>query len=215
MQRFTAVFLLIITILSASPAWCGSFFDQFVDPKDGNLDMSQWLAGRTGFLPIPILISDPAVGYGGGLAVAFFHESKDEPQEGIDEDGMLSLPPSVSFLVGAVTENSSWFGAGGHVGSWKNDSIRYTGAAGYADFNLRFYGIDPDQPPTDDNGLAFNIEGFLFLQELTFRIKESKLDSDFTTILQGFSSGLIDVDSLVGDLTQTSRIASLFINELL
>ena len=165
--------ILLVVFLTVIPASGSSFFSQFIDPKDGNLDASNYLAGRTGFLPIPIIISDPAVGYGGGLAVAFFHESKDEPQKKVDEDGMLSLPPSVSFLVGAGTENGSWFGAGGHVGSWKNDSIRYTGAAGYADFNLKFYGIDPDRPPSDDNGLEFNIEGFLLLQELTFRIKES------------------------------------------
>lgn len=173
MQRFASISLLIFIMLYASSASCSSFFDQFIDPKDGNLDMDQWLAGRTGFLPIPIIISDPAVGYGGGLALAFFHESKGEPQKEVDEDDMLSLPPSVSFLVGAGTENGSWLGAGGHVGSWKNDTIRYTGAAGYGDFNLKFYGIDPDKPPQDDNGLGFDIQGFLFLQELTFRINES------------------------------------------
>ena len=165
--------ILLILFLTVTPASGNSFFSQFVDPKDGNLDMSQWLAGKTGFLPIPILISDPAVGYGGGLGLAFFHDSKDELQEEVGEDGMLSLPPSVSFLVGAGTENGSWFAAGGHVGSWKKDSIRYTGAAGYGAFNLKFYGIDPDQETPGDNGLEFNIEGFLFLQELTFRIKES------------------------------------------
>lgn len=165
--------ILLILFLTVTPASGNSFFSQFVDPKDGNLDMSQWLAGKTGFLPIPILISDPAVGYGGGLGLAFFHDSKDELQEEVGEDGMLSLPPSVSFLVGAGTENGSWLAAGGHVGSWKKDSIRYTGAAGYGAFNLKFYGIDPDQETPGDNGLEFNIEGFLFLQELTFRIKES------------------------------------------
>ena len=165
--------ILLILFLTVTPASGNSFFSQFVDPKDGNLDMSQWLAGKTGFLPIPILISDPAVGYGGGLGLAFFHDSKDELQEEVGEDGVLSLPPSVSFLVGAGTENGSWLAAGGHVGSWKKDSIRYTGAAGYGAFNLKFYGIDPDQETPGDNGLEFNIEGFLFLQELTFRIKES------------------------------------------
>ena len=169
--RLSGTVLLIM--LCTMPASGDSFFSQFIDPKDGNVDASQYLAGRTGFLPIPIIISDPAVGYGGGLAVAFFHESKDEPQEAVGDDDMLTLPPSVSFLVGAGTENGSWFGAGGHVGSWKKDSIRYTGAAGYADFNLKFYGIDPDRPPYGDNGFEFNIEGFLLLQELTFRIKES------------------------------------------
>ncbi len=168
----TAVMMLII-LFNTIPVSGNSFFSQFVDPRDGKFDMSQWLAGRTGFLPIPILISDPAVGYGGGLGLAFFHNSKDDHLEAVGEDDILSLPPSVSFLVGAGTENGSWLGAGGHFGSWKNDSIRYTGTAGYADFNLKFYGIDPDQAPSDDNGFKFNIRGLLFLQELTFRIRES------------------------------------------
>ena len=165
--------ILTILFLTVTPASGKSFFSQFADPKDGKLDTSQWLAGKTGFLPIPILISDPAVGYGGGLGLAFFHDSKDELQEEVGEDGILSLPPSVSFLVGAGTENGSWLAAGGHVGSWKKDSIRYTGAAGYGAFNLKFYGIDPDQEVPGDNGLEFDLEGFMFLQELTFRIKES------------------------------------------
>jgi hypothetical protein len=165
--------IVLILFLTVTPASGNSFFSQFADPKDGKLDTSQWLAGKTGFLPIPILISDPAVGYGGGLGLAFFHDSKDELQEEVGEDGILSLPPSVSFLVGAGTENGSWLAAGGHVGSWKKDSIRYTGAAGYGAFNLKFYGIDPDQEVPGDNGLEFDLEGFIFLQELTFRIKES------------------------------------------
>jgi hypothetical protein len=165
--------IVLILFLTVTPASGNSFFSQFADPKDGKLDTSQWLAGKTGFLPIPILISDPAVGYGGGLGLAFFHDSKDELQEEVGEDGVLSLPPSVSFLVGAGTENGSWLAAGGHVGSWKKDSIRYTGAAGYGAFNLKFYGIDPDQEVPGDNGLEFDLEGFIFLQELTFRIKES------------------------------------------
>ena len=197
--------ILLIIFFAATTASGNSFFSQFVDPKDGNLDMSQWLSKKTGFLPIPILISDPAVGYGGGLGLAFFHDSEDELKEEVGEDGMLSLPPSVSFLVGAGTENGSWLAAGGHVGSWKEDSIRYTGAAGYGAFNLKFYGIDPDRQTPDDDGLEFNIEGFLFLQELTFRIKESNFfiggrysyfnattDSDIFGAIPGIPSDRLD-----------------------
>ncbi len=164
---------LLLTLLYCHPVSANSFFGQFIDPKDGKLDTSQWLATSTGFLPIPIFVSDPAVGYGGGLGLAFFHESKDEPPEEVGEDDILTLPPSVSFALGAVTENNSWLAGGGHFGSWKQDSIRYTGAAGYGSFNLRFYGIDPDREIFDDGGLAFNIEGLFLYQELTFRIKES------------------------------------------
>lgn len=173
MKRIAIISLIVFTMFRSTPAWCDSFFDQFIDPKDGMLDGSEWLSGRTGFLPIPILISDPAVGYGGGLGLAFFHESKDEIQNAVGEDDMLSLPPSVSFLVGAGTENGSWLVGGGHFGSWKQDTMRYTGLAGYGSINLKFYGANPDQEVPGDDGLAFNIEGFILYQELTFRIKES------------------------------------------
>lgn len=43
----------------------------FTDPEDGALDASEWLLDRKGFLPVPILITEPAIGYGGGLAAMF------------------------------------------------------------------------------------------------------------------------------------------------
>jgi hypothetical protein len=149
-----------------------SFFDQFIDPNDGKLDASQWLAGRTGFLPVPIVISDPAVGYGGGLALAFFHDAGEEPSSGDDPNARISLPPSVSVAVAAYTENDSWIVGGGHIASWKNDSIRYTGLLGYADMNLKFYGVESGSNP-EDRGFGFNVQGAFLLQELLFRVKES------------------------------------------
>jgi len=47
----------------------------FKDPEDGKLDASEWLLDRKGFLPVPILITEPAVGYGAGAALLFFRES--------------------------------------------------------------------------------------------------------------------------------------------
>jgi hypothetical protein len=78
MKNNCCIILVFLMLLSAAPASGGSFFSQFIDSKDGKLDTSQWRATGTGFLTIPIIVSDPAVGYGGGLALAFFHESKNE-----------------------------------------------------------------------------------------------------------------------------------------
>jgi|GEM_PF-6816001 len=39
--------------------------------------MSRWLLEHRGFLPVPVIITDPAVGNGGGLALAFFHRPAD------------------------------------------------------------------------------------------------------------------------------------------
>jgi hypothetical protein len=36
--------------------------------EDGQLDISNWLIERKGFLPVPIVITEPAVGLGGGVA---------------------------------------------------------------------------------------------------------------------------------------------------
>ena len=41
---------------------------RFFDPKDGQLDLSYFLEDPRGFLPIPIVVTEPAVGYGGGFA---------------------------------------------------------------------------------------------------------------------------------------------------
>ena len=76
------ILLVAGVLLGPCPVLADSLFDQFIDPKDGKLDTSQWLAGRTGFLPIPIVVSDPAVGYGAGLALAFFHDSGNKAPAG-------------------------------------------------------------------------------------------------------------------------------------
>ena len=46
------------------------------DPEDGRFDMSNWLLRNKGFLPVPMIITEPAVGYGGGLGVIFFHPNE-------------------------------------------------------------------------------------------------------------------------------------------
>ena len=38
---------------------------RFFDPQDGQLDLSYFLEDPRGFLPIPIIVTEPAVGYGG------------------------------------------------------------------------------------------------------------------------------------------------------
>jgi len=106
------------------------------------------------------------------LAIGFLHESKDEEKPTDDPNAMLHLPPSVSFVTGAYTENGRWFAGGGHAASWSKDTIRYTGVAGYGDFNLKFYGVESEVNP-EDVRLEFNIKGAFLLQELIFRIRES------------------------------------------
>lgn len=169
--------LLFITLsLPVLAFGSGSLWDSFLDPKDGKFDVSNWLIERQGFLPVPIITSDPAIGYGGGAALLFFHESAEDKavKQSSRNDDVLILPPSVSFGAGFYTENGSWAGAAGHFGSWKEDSIRYIGAAGGASLNLKYYGAGLSDD-ADNNPFSFSIDGLFLFQELTMRYKSSNL----------------------------------------
>ena len=55
-----------------------------------------------------------------------------------DAEGKL-IPPSISALFGMYTENDTWMAGGAHLGIWKNDNIRYTGALATGSININFY----------------------------------------------------------------------------
>lgn len=169
---------------------CGAatagLFERFIDPETGDFDTSDWLLNHHGVLPVPIIISDPAVGYGLGVAGAYFHRRKGG--QDLDADGVPLITPSVTALAAAYTENDSWFVGGGHFGVWKNDHVRYTGALGYADLNLTFYAGDQSD---GFDGFDFEIQGTFIDQEIVFRVGDSNwflggsyrfLDSDVAFI---------------------------------
>ncbi len=157
---------------------------RFKDPEDGKFDLSGWLLGSgSGFLPLPILITEPALSGGLGVALTFFHGSA-EPLPGTEDEAIAALPPSVSAIVGAYTGNHSWVGGGGHFGSWRQDRIRYTGAAGLASINLEFF--------IADNPLKYNVDGGFLLQEIQFRIRQ-------TPLFVGLRYTLLSVDATFDD----------------
>ena len=86
---------------------------KFISDEDGAVDVSEFLNSTTGFLPVPIIITEPAVGLGGGFALAYFHKRKGE-----QGDRPKGLSPTVSFAAGAYTSNDTWFAGGGHQGSY-------------------------------------------------------------------------------------------------
>ena len=72
--------------LSYLLALTGSVFNaahavSFTDPVDGMFDMGEYLAENAyGFLPIPVIITEPAVGYGFGVVGMFLHETEEQKE---------------------------------------------------------------------------------------------------------------------------------------
>ena len=131
----------------------------FTSSEDGQLDVSEYLATRYGFMPVPMIITEPAVGYGGGLTLLFLHDTFGSSTE-------RKSPPSMTGIIAAATENGTWFGGAFHMGYWLEDSIRSTTAAGMLNVNMNFY-------PVDNFALDLNINGYMAYQELMFRLGES------------------------------------------
>nr|WP_310607237.1 BamA/TamA family outer membrane protein [Buttiauxella brennerae] len=138
----------------------------FVDKVDGMFDMSEYLHDNSyGFLPVPVVITEPAVGYGAGMFGVFLHGKG-------SRDGDRFIPPDISVLGGGATQNGSWFVGGGHRHTWNNDHIRWLGAAGYGNGNVDIY---------KNNVLGFGrswemnteTKGYGGLQKLMFRLEDS------------------------------------------
>ena len=157
-------FLLLVQLAQAD------WRERFVDPEDGHFDTSEWLATRTGFLPIPILITEPAVGYGGGVALAFFHGQFRGTSIDDGRGGKRRVAPSVSAVAAGGTENGTRFIGGGHLGIWKEDRIRYLGGIGYGEIRMDYYGRSGE---LGNRPVSFDSEAFGFLQELQFRLGDS------------------------------------------
>ena len=132
---------------------------------DGEFDVSGMLATRGGFLPAPIIITEPAVGYGGGLAAIFFHGGNPL----LKKDGRKG-PPSITAVAAFATENGSKGGAVAHLGVWRDDHIRYIGIAGGASLNLDYWGTASRPLPEP---FRYEVRGGLLIQRLLVRAGDS------------------------------------------
>ena len=214
--------VIVVILFCSTPLQAVSFFDKLIDPADGQFDTSGWLIDNSGFLPVPIIITEPAVGSGLGLAGVFFHRSEEEAEKrkrvlggGQSNSGTPLLPPSVSVVFGAATENGTWLAGVAHLGVWEQDHIRYTGALARASVNLGFYGSSSDNQLSESESLDFTGDGWYLLQEARFRVHDSNWfvggRFEYTSIDISFDNGHdpqgVDEDNL--NQTQTIGLGPL------
>ena len=109
---------------------------RFFDPEDGQLDLSHFLEDPRGFLPIPIVVTEPAVGYGGGAAGMFLRPRTEAGSEGFAR-------PNISAVGAFGTQNGTWGAFGGDTSRWVDGRLRTLAGIGTGRVNLDFYGLGP------------------------------------------------------------------------
>lgn len=123
---------------------------RFFDPGDGQFDLSYFLENPRGFLPIPIVVTEPAVGYGGGGAGMFLRPRREAGDEGWAR-------PDISALGGFVTENGTWAGFAGDASRWLDGRLRTLVGGGAGTANLDFYGLGLD-PSSLDQKVRYSLQ---------------------------------------------------------
>ena len=108
-------------LLLANPACAepgeSRWLDRYIDPQDGQFDLSDHLLKYRGLLPVPIIITEPALGYGGGIAALWFKESMEEAGARSRSASGQPAPPASSLAysqmaIESQTRSSPWSSTG-------------------------------------------------------------------------------------------------------
>ena len=136
------------------------------DPEDGALDLSDYLLRHRGVLPVPIVITEPAVGYGAGVAAVYFSQSFAERAEASRARGERVTPPGITVVAALGTETGTRAFGAGHLGFWDQDRWRYAGFVGKPELHLDYFSVngEPRSYRLDAKGL---------LQQLLRRMGDS------------------------------------------
>lgn len=192
-SQFAGAFCIAIATLGEASAQEGEqrlFFDE-----GGDVDVSNLLA-RGGFIPIPIIITEPAVDNGIGVVAYFVGKPP------ADSD----LPPSRTIVGGAVTGNGSKGAGFVRTGAIADGRILYNVAFGTGLAVLDFYPGNRNFALTYNNDITFagvraryrfGDSGFSAGPVVTYRQNEIALDAgDHSPRLETFAGHEIDLPSI-------------------
>ncbi len=136
------------------------------DTLDGKFDFSRYLIDAKGFIPVPFIITEPALGSLGFAVAPMFLQPKKVPgYKGY-------LPPDITAGFGMYTINSSWGLGALRIGSFPKAGLKYRIGTGYFDINLSFY---KTLPLVGEKEFAFNIKALPVLLSLSKKISKNEI----------------------------------------
>ena len=135
------------------------------DSLDGKLDLSNYIIDASGFVPIPMIITEPAVGGFGGAIIPVFIK-KNPPYLDSIKGQLVSTPvaPDITGGIGLYTLNNTWATVAVRSGTFVKSRIKYVIGGGYVNLNMTFYRTFP-QVGEDQLDFHFKITPF-YLQAI-------------------------------------------------
>src|SRR5215467_5517316 len=103
------------------------------DSLDHKLDLSNYIIDANGFIPIPYIITEPALGGFGGALVPVFIKRRPPYIDSINGEARVTpVSPDITGGIAAYTLNNTWILAAFRSGTLIKSRIKYIIGAGYA-----------------------------------------------------------------------------------
>jgi len=143
----------------------------FKDSADHAIDLSDYIIDAHGFVPVPIIITEKALGgFGGALAPIFLKKRRPLIDTVNGQVKVTPVAPDITGGVGGYTANNTWFAGLFRSGTFAKPRIKYTVGALYGDINMSFYKTFPQ---IGEKEFKFNIKTIGAMLQATKRISTS------------------------------------------
>lgn len=157
-------FLLSITTITAQKQHIS-----LRDSIDNAIDLSDYIIYAHGFIVIPTVITEPALGGIGGAIVPVFLKKRAPV---IDENGKKRfINPDITGGAGMYTGNKSWLVGAFRSATLVKPKILYRVMAGYGDMNLSFY---ENVPSGKDVEFKLNFKSYSFYTQWLKQFNNAK-----------------------------------------
>ena len=137
-----AILIILFTILCGGSTYAQEEKKKISlkDSLDNKFDLSDYIIDANGFVPVPYILTEPALGnFGGAIAPIFI---KKQPPYVDSIKGKLVLTPVAPDVTGGAflyTLNNSWAIMLFRAGTIVKHRIKYIVGGGFADINMSYY----------------------------------------------------------------------------
>jgi hypothetical protein len=176
------------------------------DSLDGKLDLSDYIIDSHGVVPVPIIITEPALGGFGGAIAPILVNRRTPYRDSINGHLVVTpVQPDLTGGIGAYTVNGTWVAFGFRSGTFKRWRLKYLVGGGYANVNIAFYRTFKY---VGEKKLQFNVEAAPIVLQGIKRIAHSRWYAGLRYVLFKASLQYEGSDTL-GDLGKTLERSNL------